>query len=285
MPSIKDCLSKAEKLKAVSSTARLDTELLLQHALKKSRAHLYAWPEQSLAEIELKKFEASFERRLAGEPIAYILGYQSFWSLDLAVSPCTLIPRPETERLVEAALDYCGDHSLVLDLGTGTGAIALALASEFASAEIHAVDSSPMSIDLAIENSKRNAITNVNFYQSDWFTNVHANFDVIVSNPPYIAENDPHLSEGDLRFEPSSALSSGSDGMDDLRRICRDSPNFLFENGALLVEHGWNQGEAVRREFIKRGFVEVDTLRDLENRERVTVGRWLGASEFNSYLN
>ena len=274
MISIEQCLKRDQLLTSVSDTARLDVELLLQGILKKSRAYLYAWPEKQLDESQYTEFEAQLKRRAQGEPIAYITGEQGFWSLDLDVAPCTLIPRPETETLVELALSYLSDHSHVLDLGTGTGAIALALASEFRQAHIEAVDLSEEAVALAISNARKHRLQNVRFYQSDWFENVNARFDLIVSNPPYLEADDPHLSQGDVRFEPHSALVSGQDGLDDIRMICREAKKHFFDEGVLMIEHGWNQGEQVAAEFAAHGYSGIETHKDFGGRDRVTLARY-----------
>lgn len=273
MTSIAGCLTFEQQLKAVSDSARLDVELFLQHVLKKNRAYLYAWPEKTLSETQLSEFESCIQRRKQGEPVAYIIGSQGFWSLDLNVNSSTLIPRPETELLVELALEHCGSESRILDLGTGTGAIALAVATEFPSADIHAVDFSEDAVALAKKNAEKNKLNRVNIYQSHWFENVDGYFDVIMSNPPYIEENDPHLSQGDVRFEPRSALVSGQDGMNDIRIICREAKKHFFDSGVLMFEHGWNQGELARQELARNGYNDIETFQDFGGRERVTFGR------------
>jgi len=276
---IEACLKREKLLAPTSPSARLDVELLLQCVLDKNRAFLYAWPEKELSDVQFNTFETYFQRRVNGEPIAHILGSQGFWSLDLDVSPCTLIPRPETELLVEFALEHSSSESRILDLGTGTGAIALALACELPSAEIHAVDLSSDAVALAKKNAKKHGRTNVKTYQSHWFEQVDGYFDLIISNPPYIEENDPHLKRGDLRYEPLSALVSGADGLDDIRAICRGAKNHLFESGILMFEHGWNQGERARKELAANGFEEIETLKDFGGKDRVSVGRFLGDAD------
>jgi release factor glutamine methyltransferase len=214
-------------------------------------------------------------RRVAGEPVAYITGRRGFWSLDLHVSPDTLIPRPETELLVELALEHlpASGPVTVLDLGTGSGAIALALAKEQPLARIIAVDASLAALSIAQANAAELRVGNIKFMHGDWYAGLAGQrVEVIVSNPPYIEAADAHLGQGDLRFEPRSALASGEDGLDDIRVIVAEAPEHLSPNGWLLIEHGWNQGAAVRRLFSTAGFVDVVTEQDLEQRDRVTLG-------------
>ena len=253
-----------------------EAELLLAHALGRSRTWLLVHADDEIAADATARFEALVERRVAGEPVAYLTGSRGFWTLDLAVTPATLVPRPETELLVELALARIpvDADARIADLGTGSGAIALAIAKEHPRARVVATDASSDALDVARENAKRNGIANVEFRHGDWFTPLDGEkFDLIASNPPYIAFGDPHLDEGDLRFEPASALSSGSDGLDAIRVIVRDAPSHLRTSGWLLLEHGWEQGEAVRALLREAGFVDVATERDLEGRDRVTLGR------------
>ncbi|MEG3049313.1 MAG: peptide chain release factor N(5)-glutamine methyltransferase, partial [Thermomonas sp.] len=222
------------------------------------------------------RFQALIARREAGEPVAYLTGMQGFWTLDLEVSPATLIPRPETELLVELALARIppGVASRIADLGTGSGAIALAIAKERLQATVIATDASTAALEVAGRNATRNGIANITFREGDWFAPLAGEtFHLIASNPPYIAEGDPHLDQGDLRFEPPTALSSGADGLDAIRCIVRDAPSHLVAGGWLLLEHGWGQGTAVRSLLIEAGFVDVETERDLEGRDRVSRGR------------
>lgn len=255
---------------------RFEAELLLGHALGRDRAWLFAHGERVLGAAEVAAFSALIERRVAGEPVAYLIGARGFWTLDLAVQPGVLIPRPETELLVELALLRLADHGRLADLGTGSGAIALAIASERPQAPIIATDISVEALAIAQRNAASAGIGNVTFRQGDWLAPLTAErFDVIVSNPPYLAADDPHLQQGDLRFEPALALASGSDGLDAIRRIVADAPGHLVRGGWLLLEHGWTQGSAVRALLAAAGFVEVSTALDLEQRERVSMGRWL----------
>lgn len=258
-----------------SPTARLDIELLLAAALGKPRSFLHTWPERIVSTEAALAFAGYLERRRAGEPVAYILGQQGFWKLDLEVAPHTLIPRPETEMLVEAALELVPAFASaqVLDLGTGTGAIALALANERQQWKVTAVDRVPEAVALAERNRKRLHLDNAEVLDSNWFSALQGRqFDLIISNPPYIADVDPHLAAGDVRFEPSSALVAGSDGLDDLREIIRQAPTHLNAEGWLLLEHGYDQGPAVRELLIRQGFERIQTRRDLGEHERITFG-------------
>lgn len=255
--------------------ARLEAELLLAHAMQRPRSWFYAHASDVLDAADAEAFEALVRRRLHGEPVAQITGQRGFWSLELAVTADTLIPRPETERLVELALDRMprAEPLRVLDLGTGTGAIALAIASERPLAEVTATDASAAALAVAAGNA-RDAGLPVRFLPGDWFAAVpREQFDLVLSNPPYLAEDDPHLRQGDLRFEPRTALASGADGLDAIRAISAAAPAHLAPGGWLLVEHGLEQGAAVRALFRAAGLEQVATERDLEHRDRVTLGR------------
>lgn len=258
--------------------ARHEAELLLLHVLERPRSWLFAHATDPLAANDQAAFEALLARRVAGEPVAYLTGRRGFWTLDLEVDPATLIPRPETELLVELALERLPpDQALQLaDLGTGSGAIALALASERPRAQVLATDASPGALAVAARNAARHELDNVRFAEGghDWYAPLQGvRFDLITSNPPYIASNDPHLEQGDLRFEPSTALASGMDGLDDIRRIVDGGQAHLRPGGWLLIEHGWDQGAAIRALFEATGFAEVQTVQDLEQRDRITLGR------------
>lgn len=259
-----------------SPTPRLDAELLLAQALGKSRSYLHTWPEHEPAAAQLAGYQAALARRRAGEPVAYILGRQGFWSLELDVARHTLIPRPDTEVLVETALALLPATPLqALDLGTGTGAIALALACERPAWQMTGVDRVAAAVALAQGNGTRLQLANARFVESCWFSALAGQrFQLIVSNPPYIAAADPHLSQGDVRFEPSSALVAGVDGLDDIRLIIEQAPAHLLGGGWLLLEHGFEQAEAVRELLSRRGFTAVDSRRDLGGHQRISVGQW-----------
>ena len=259
-----------------SPTARLDVELLLAAALGKPRSFLHTWPERIVSSEAALKFASYLQRRQTGEPVAYILGQQGFWKLDLEVAPHTLIPRPETEMLVEAALELVPAFApaKVLDLGTGTGAIGLALASERPAWHVTAVDRVLEAVALAERNRQRLQLGNAQVMSSHWFDSLQGKrFDLIISNPPYIAAEDPHLVTGDVRFEPNSALVAGADGLDDLRLIIDQAPAHMKPEGWLLLEHGYDQGAAVRDLLSSHGFDKIQTRRDLGDHERITFGR------------
>lgn len=273
MASVKENLQRAIELRD-SDSPRLDLEVLLCHLLGKSRAWLYTWPEHELDADQQAAFDQLIERRIAGEPVAHLTGQREFWSLPLKVNRSTLIPRPDTEVLVEAILELRPQESLrVLDLGTGTGALALALASEKPGWQVLAVDKMPAAVALAEENRQQLGLANVQVRQSDWFAGVPAQvFDVIVSNPPYIDALDPHLREGDVRFEPRSALVADEQGLADIRQIAVQARPFLAADGLLMVEHGWQQAEAVQKIFTEAGYRDVETRLDYAGRERLTLG-------------
>ena len=259
-----------------SDTAQLDAELLLAFVLDKPRSYLYTWPDKIVSDAQSADFMTLLERRKQGEPVAYLLGRQGFWTLDLQVAEHTLIPRADTELLVEAALQLAdADSSLnVLDLGTGTGALALALASERPQWSVTGVDRIESAVALAQSNQRQLQLANVQFLHSHWFSALSAQrYDLILSNPPYIADNDPHLQQGDVRFEPLSALVSGADGLDDLRLIIAQASSYLNAEGWLLLEHGFEQAGAVRDLLLQAGFVDVSSQRDLSGHERISLGR------------
>lgn len=258
-----------------SPTERLDAELLLAAALGKPRSYLHTWPERIVSSEAAQAYDGYLQRRREGEPVAYILGQQGFWKIDLEVAPHTLIPRPDTELLVETALELQPAlPARVLDLGTGTGAIALALASERPAWQVTAVDRVPEAAALAERNRQRLGLANVRIQVSHWLEGLaDERFDLIVSNPPYIAASDPHLVDGDVRFEPSSALVAGVDGLDDLRVIAAQAPGHLTPGGWLLLEHGYDQADAVQALLRENGFVQVSSRIDLGGHQRITVGR------------
>lgn len=261
-------------LKESSDSAKLDVEILLCFVLNKERSYLLTWPDKLLNNEQLLEFLPLLLRRIQGEPIAYITGVKEFWSLPLAVSHSTLIPRPDTETLVELVLEQYVDKSNIrcLDLGTGTGAIALALASEQPTWQIDAIDFNADAVVLAQRNAQNLNLAQVNIFQSDWFAqlDIDKKFDVIVSNPPYIDSEDENLSQGDVRFEPKSALIAKEQGLADIKHIAAVARNFLISSGALFFEHGFDQGVAVRRILTTLGYENTQTKQDLNGHDRIT---------------
>lgn len=256
--------------------AQTEAELLLAHALRRPRSWLYAHGDHELDKGQALAFESLLRRREDGEPVAYLTGRRGFWAFDLMVTPDTLIPRPETERLVELALERTPPTpgARIADLGTGSGAIALAMAYERRHAQVVATDVSPGALQVAATNARTLGLRNVQLREGSWWAPLkRERFDTIVSNPPYIAENDPHLHRGDLRYEPAKALSSGRDGLDAISLLINGAGAHLQPGGWLLLEHGWGQGQAVRALMAQVGFKQVHSARDLEGRERVTLGQ------------
>ncbi len=257
------------------TTARIEAQCLLQHVLNVPRSYLLAHSEQELNAAQQATYDAVLQRRLLGEPVAHILGEREFFGLNFKVTPDTLIPRPDTELLVELALQHIPTHGpfRVLDLGTGSGAIAISIAQRRPDAEIVAVDSSEAALQVARENARHLGTVNVNIIYSDWFSGLAGQrYNLIVSNPPYIASDDIHLTQGDVRFEPMSALASGKDGLDDIRRIIVEAREFLEHGAWLLLEHGYDQADLVRRLFVGNGFIEVFSAKDMPGIERVSGG-------------
>ncbi|QPN88800.1 peptide chain release factor N(5)-glutamine methyltransferase [Proteus vulgaris] len=259
-----------------SDSPKRDAEILLGHVTQRARTYLMAFNETLLSQDELTQLSQLLTRRIKGEPIAYLVGEREFWSLPLKVSPATLIPRPDTECLVEQALEKLPtEPTTILDLGTGTGAIALAMASERPDCHIIGVDFQAEAVALAQENATNLALNNTEFMESCWFSSLSGyQFGMIISNPPYIDENDVHIHQGDVRFEPLTALVAGNNGFADIEIIIETARQFLTDKGWVLLEHGWQQGEGVRKIFTDKGYCCVETFRDYGGNERVTVGRW-----------
>lgn len=258
-----------------TDSPRLDAELLLCHVLDKPRGFLFTWPEHRLTDAELTRFEALVSERCQGMPVAYQIGQRAFWTLTLATEDSTLIPRPDTETLVEAVLARVSEVPIdVADLGTGTGAIALALAAERPAWRVLGLDRSADAVALARRNASANDLARVHMIQSHWCDALAGNsLDVLVSNPPYIRSDDPHLVQGDVRFEPRSALVAGADGLDDIRQIVLQSVRVLRAGGWLFLEHGYDQAEDVALLLIDAGYLDTETVPDLAGQPRVTLGR------------
>jgi release factor glutamine methyltransferase len=275
MMNFKQWLTQAIARLTQSESPRRDAEILLGHVTGKTRTFILAFDETALTPEQSDTLETLLNRRVIGEPVAHLVGMREFWSLPLEVSPATLIPRPDTECLVEQALARLPPEPCeILDLGTGTGAIALALASERPDCRVTAVDFVAEAVALATRNAASLGIDNVTIAQSNWFSALAGKmFAMIVSNPPYIDEQDPHLAQGDVRFEPLSALVAADRGLADLAHIIREGRHFLAPDGWMLLEHGWQQGEAVRELYIQAGYSQVETCRDYGGNERLTVGR------------
>ncbi|MBV1921232.1 MAG: peptide chain release factor N(5)-glutamine methyltransferase [Pseudomonadales bacterium] len=278
MITVKQALQKSVKVLLPSSeTAHMDANILVGHCLQKTRTWLMTWPEAALTDEQVSELDGYVARRVNGEPVAYIVGEQEFWSLPLKVNGYTLIPRPETELLVELALEkVTKKNATVLDLGTGSGAIPLALKSERPGWQIIGLDFSQDALDVAKGNADKLELA-VDFFQSNWFENVTDElFDIVISNPPYIDGADKHLSEGDVRFEPDTALVADEQGYGDIRRISGEASRFLVDGGLLMFEHGFEQGSGVRRILKDNQFDEIETIKDLAGLDRVTLGCWRG---------
>ena len=279
---IKQALAKGHEQLTRSDTVQLDCELILLFCLNASRNILFTDPGKILTSAQQQQYFELIARRECGEPVAYIIGTQGFWDLHLKVSPHTLIPRSDTESLIDWVLDCALEKNLnlksILDLGTGTGALALALASEFPQAKVIGIDVVADAVMLAEENKILNKIENAYFLQSSWFDalknqTTHLNkFDLIISNPPYINEQDPHLAQGDVRFEPRSALTAKQNGYADLIYIAQHAQQYLNPKGCLLMEHGWQQAERTREFLTAQGYQNVGSGKDLAGRERFTFG-------------
>jgi release factor glutamine methyltransferase len=293
MTTLRQALQSAQQALSALPHANpeLEAALLLCHILHKPRSYLFAWPEQTLSPEQHQNYMRLVERRLSREPIAYITGQREFWSLPLRVNPHTLIPRPETELLVERSIHHLQQkyQPRIADLGTGSGAIALALASERPDAAIDATDISTKTLTQARENAKRLGFDHIAFHQGDWCETlpVDQTYDLIVSNPPYIEADDPHLDQGDLPQEPELALVSGGDGLNAIRTIIRQvSAGRLKSAGWLLLEHGYQQAEAVQKLLHSAGFIHIATHPDLAGHPRVTEAQYVDTekSGHNWYL-
>ncbi|MGR9116818.1 MAG: peptide chain release factor N(5)-glutamine methyltransferase [Gammaproteobacteria bacterium] len=279
MPCIESTLHEATRtLLRASGSPRLDAEILLSLVLAKDRSHLRAWPEKQLTPEQLRRFNALLEKRLSGLPIAYLTGHREFWSREFEVSPDVLIPRPDTELLIELALKLIPDNVVynLIDLGTGSGIIAVTLAVERPLTKITATDNSPKALAIARRNAGKHHALNIDFIESCWFDGLPANsqFELVISNPPYIAAEDPHLTEGDVRFEPQSALIAERQGLGDIETIADTARKHLPPLGHLLIEHGYDQQHQVHRILENLNYRKIETHHDLSGQPRVTYGQW-----------
>jgi release factor glutamine methyltransferase len=267
-----------QRLQPSSDSAKLDAEVLLLHVLDKPRSYLFTWPEAELNTQQIDAFKALVAKRELGHPVSHLVGIREFWSLELEVNNSTLIPRPDTETLVEKALSLdLPTDAKILDLGTGTGAIALSLASEQPNWQVTAVDFSEQAVALAKRNQQKLALNNVTVLHSNWFSAVpNQQFDLIVSNPPYIDEQDEHLSQGDVRFEPMSALVAPDNGMADIKVIIEQARQYLAPNGYLLIEHGYQQALLLQEFFAQMAYSNILTIKDMAGCDRVTMAQWQG---------
>jgi release factor glutamine methyltransferase len=268
-------LARARERLAGADSASLDAEVLLCHVLERPRAWLFAHRDDTVDENDRNRFEAQLERRAAGEPVAYLVGFREFWSLSFEVTPDVLIPRPETELLVEAALERLptDQAARVADLGTGSGAIAIAIAHQRPLCDVHATEVEEAALAVARRNGEQLVAGRVAFHRGSWLEPLSGRFDVVVSNPPYVAADDPHLSEGDCRYEPAGALTPGGDGLAAIKEIASSALNYLEHGGWLVLEHGYEQGAAVRAVLEEHGYRAIETLQDLAGLDRVTLGR------------
>ena len=272
MATIANALHYGQTILVGSESPNIDTQVLLCYVLNCQTTYLHTWPDKKLTQKQHAQFTDLITERKQGQPVAYLIGQRGFWSLDLKVTADTLIPRPDTELLVSLALNKLKSTMTVADLGTGTGAIALSLAVENTNATIMAMDYSKPALDVARQNARNNHINNVFFWQGSWLNAIANNsLDMIISNPPYIEQNDPHLSQGDVRFEPLTALESGVDGLDDIRQIIQQEKTRLKTSGWLLLEHGYHQTEQIQQLFHDAEFVEITSHQDFGGNDRVTM--------------
>jgi len=263
----------AETLLA-SESPDVDSQVLLCHVLACTPTYLHMWSDKDLTIEQQTQFKQLITQRQQGQPVAYITGQRGFWSLDLKVTDATLIPRPDTELLVTLALTKLQDQMSVVDLGTGSGAIALSIAHEFPNTKVFAMDFSWSALEVARENTLSHNLKNVSFWQGHWLAAIsEQQFDLIVSNPPYIEQHDPHLSEGDVRYEPLTALASGIDGLDDIRLIIKQAQTCLKSSGWLMVEHGYHQSQQVQALFRAAGFDNISAHQDFGGQDRVVIGQ------------
>jgi release factor glutamine methyltransferase len=273
---IVNALKDAKQKLITSDSAKIDAESLLCSVLKCDRSKLYAYPEQVLSMEQQTSFNKLIALRAEGHPVAYLTGHKEFWSLNLYVSQATLIPRPETELLVETALTLIPDdkETKLLELGTGTGAIAIAIASERNKSNITATDLSAKALLVAQQNARSHHVENISFKEADWFEIADIDsYDLIISNPPYICADDPHLQQGDVQFEPVTALASGADGLNDIRTIIKQAQHYLNSRGWLLLEHGYNQAAQVRQLFKDNGYTASASIKDYSGIERISMGQ------------
>ena len=265
------------KLTASSDSAWLDAEVILCHVLDRPRSHLRAWPEKQLSEQQLSLFSTLIEQRQQGTPVAYLVGSKEFWSRDFQVNPGVLIPRPDTELLIELSLNFLSNktNTHIIDLGTGSGIIAVTLAAERPDIKVTASDRSLQALEIAKLNSKTHHTDSVQFIHSSWFIDIPAcQYDLVISNPPYIDCHDIHLSQGDVRFEPKSALIADETGLKDIKEIANHARDYLTHNGALLIEHGYDQQDSVQAIFKSFDYNNIETHHDLSGNPRVTTAQW-----------
>lgn len=265
------------QLHGFTDSVQADVELLLCHVLECNRTWLHTWPEKELTHEQITHFKTLINKRREHQPVAYLTGKRGFWSFELDVNESTLIPRPETELLVENALEKIPPDSTmkILDLGTGSGAIALAIAHERPHCHVTAIEQSAAALEIAINNSQSLNLKNITFIHGNWFEPVQGKrFDLIASNPPYIAEQDEHLTQGDVQHEPLTALASGKDGLNDIRHLISRASNHLNQNGWLILEHGFDQNKVIQQLFTQSGYHQIQQINDLSGHVRVSMGKY-----------